>query len=141
MDRKELLKSPEYWIAKIQIELFDQIRDYMVKQSINQTQLAGRLGVTKGYITQILNGDFDHRISKMVELSLAIGKVPEIDWKDLETVIQEDVANTKSVTFQVSTRLPVVDVCFPVFVSPIYQNTVSTLFQNAINSNPHERIA
>jgi transcriptional regulator with XRE-family HTH domain len=101
MDRQELLRSPEYWMAKIQSELYDQIRNYMNQEEINQTQLAERLQVSKGYVTQILNGDFDHRISKLVELSLAIGKVPKIDWKDLETVLQEDVMNAKSVTWQV----------------------------------------
>jgi len=128
-------------MAKIQSELFDQIRNYLDKEGINQTELAKRLGVTKGYVTQILNGDFDHRISKMVELSLAIGKVPRIDWKDLENVLQEDVTNTKSVTFQVSTGIPVNGGSLHDFVPYLNQNTVSSLFHATVNSLTHEGAA
>ena len=46
----------------------------MKDKKLNRSQLAKKLGVTKGYITQVLNGDFDHRISKLVDLSLAINK-------------------------------------------------------------------
>ena len=45
----------------------------------NRKELAEHLGVTKSYVTQLLNGDFDHRLSKFVELSLAFGYVPKID--------------------------------------------------------------
>ena len=45
----------------------------------NRTQLAEHLGVTKGYVTQLLNGDYDHKLSKLVELSLKCGYVPKID--------------------------------------------------------------
>lgn len=103
MDREELLRSPEYWMVKIQSELFNQIQEYMDSKGLNQTELATELHVSKGYVSQILNGDFDHRISKLVELSLAVGKVPQINWKDIETVLLEDVGVTKTVTFQVAT--------------------------------------
>ena len=67
--REELLSSKEYWIAKIQIDLFRQFEEYLKENKLNRTQLAEKLGVTKGYISQVLNGDFDHRISKFVEAS------------------------------------------------------------------------
>jgi transcriptional regulator with XRE-family HTH domain len=95
MKRGELLKSNGYWIAKIQIGLYHQIIDYMDSKKINRTQLANSLGVTKSYITQILNGDFNHRITKLVELSLAIGKVPKIEYEDVEQFIKEDEIGTK----------------------------------------------
>ena len=62
----------------------------MKENGINRTQLAEKLGVTKGYVTQVLNGDFDHKISKLVELSLAIGLVPNLTFKPLEQVLEED---------------------------------------------------
>jgi hypothetical protein len=37
-----------------------------------------------------LNGDFDHRISKLVELALAVGKVPVIEFVDFDQVLIAD---------------------------------------------------
>lgn len=90
MRREELLKSKEYWLTKIQIDLFNEVEKYMDKYKLNRTQLAEKLGVSKGYISQILNGDADHRISKLVELSLAVGVVPQLSFEDMEIVVKKD---------------------------------------------------
>jgi transcriptional regulator with XRE-family HTH domain len=81
--REELINSKEYWITQFQLQLFEEIKKYMSENNLNQSQLAQRLGVTKGYISQILNGDFDHKVSKLVELSLAIGKAPKLTFEDI----------------------------------------------------------
>ena len=90
MDRKQLLSSKEYWLSKIQIDLFNHVSNYLENNNMKRSELATKLGVTKGYISQILNGESDHRISKMVELSLAIGLVPDISFKNLEEYINKD---------------------------------------------------
>lgn len=90
MTRKELVKSREYWIAQIQLDLFELIENYREKNDLNKTQLAAQLGVTKSYITQILNGDFDHKVSKLVELSLAFGKVPVLQFIDVDKYIENN---------------------------------------------------
>lgn len=92
MTRDELLTSREYWIAKIQLDLFSQLDKYMVENTISRTQLAEKLGVTKGYVSQILNGDFDHKISKLVDLALAMGKVPKITYVDITQYTEEKPA-------------------------------------------------
>lgn len=84
MKDKELMKDIGYWVAEIQLNLFDKVKEYMEKNRLNQTQLAERLGISKGYLSQVLNGNFDHRLSKLVELSLAIEKIPKIDFIDRE---------------------------------------------------------
>jgi len=86
MNRQELLQTNGYWVAKIQIELYNQLSDYMKKHHLNRSQLAAKLGVTKGYVSQILNGDFNHRLSTLVELSLAMGKAPVIQFSDLDKI-------------------------------------------------------
>ncbi len=90
MKRQELLKSPEYWMVKIQSELYSQIGEYIESEKINKSELAKRLNVSKGYISQVLNGDYDHRLSKFVELSLAVNKVPIVEFMDLDDVIQQE---------------------------------------------------
>lgn len=90
MTRKELLSHPEYWFTEAQDELFRQVIEYMERENLNQTQLAERLGVSKGYISQLLKGDFNHSLKKLIEISLLIGKVPRIEYKSLAQLLEED---------------------------------------------------
>ncbi len=90
MERADLLKSPEYWITKAQFDLYACAEDFMRSHNMNRTQLAEYLGVSKGYVSQLLNGDYDHKFSKLVELAIAFGVVPKIDFKAIDEVIRED---------------------------------------------------
>ena len=71
------------WFADAQNELYRQVVTYMEKEGLNQTELACRLGVTKGYISQILKGDFNYTLKKLIAMGLLpdtpitlIGKKP-----------------------------------------------------------------
>jgi transcriptional regulator with XRE-family HTH domain len=88
--RKELLQSKEYWLIRFQTELYATMETYMKENNLNRTQLAKILGVTKGYISQVLNGNYDHRLSKFIELSLAIKKAPRIRFEDLDKILDDD---------------------------------------------------
>jgi transcriptional regulator with XRE-family HTH domain len=90
MKRKDLLKSKEYWVVKIQNDLYNIIENYMKENKLNRTQLAEKLNVTKGYITQVLNGDFDHKLSKLVELALLCNSAPLLHFVDMENFIRDD---------------------------------------------------
>ncbi|HWK03233.1 MAG TPA: helix-turn-helix transcriptional regulator [Puia sp.] len=94
MTREDLIKSREYWITTFQLQMFNLIEKYRKDNNLNKTELAIKLGVTKGYITQILNGDFDHKMSKFIDLSLAFDKVPILDFVDIDTYIDKD-ANSR----------------------------------------------
>lgn len=90
MKREELLKSKEYWITKIQLDLFEVIENYLRVNNLTKKQLADKLGVSKSYISQILNGNFDHKISKLVELSLAFDKVPLLEYENISNYLMDD---------------------------------------------------
>jgi transcriptional regulator with XRE-family HTH domain len=90
MKRDKLLKSKGYNLTKIQNELFRQLNEYIKVKGIKRTQFAKELGVSKGYVSQILNGEFDFKLSKLIELSLAIGKIPEITFKSIEEIKQKE---------------------------------------------------
>ena len=90
MDRKEVLKSPEYWVAKTQIELYNQAESFMKETGRNKTQLAEYLGVSKGYVSQLLNGDYDHRLSKFFELALAFGVIPQVEFVPVDNYLKEE---------------------------------------------------
>lgn len=100
MRREELLREKGYWIAKTQIDFYKQFEEYITKNKINRTLLAKKLGVSKGYVSQVLNGEFDHRISKFFELSIAVGKVPKIEFVDLEQLINEETEGIKNITWK-----------------------------------------
>ncbi|MCF0236778.1 MAG: helix-turn-helix transcriptional regulator [Bacteroidaceae bacterium] len=102
MTRQELITSPAYITAHLQIELYGKAEEFMKKHGMNRTKLAEHLGVSKGYITQLLNGDFDHRISKFVELATKFGYVPVLQFQPIESFQDFDLAppsNVKYLTF------------------------------------------
>lgn len=90
MNRHEVISSPEYWTQRIQLQLFECMEKYMAENNLNRTQLAQKLGVSKGYVTQLLNGDYDHRLSKLVELALAAGCVPVLSLNPINEVYLQD---------------------------------------------------
>ncbi len=89
ISNEKLLETPEYWTTRIQMDLYTHLQDYMKENGLNRAQLAQKLGVTKGYVTQVLNGDFDHRLSKLVELSLAVGLIPQLEFVPKKDLFQE----------------------------------------------------
>lgn len=88
--REQILNTPEYWSETLQNELYNYIIEYMKENNLNQDKLAKKLNVTKGYVSQILNGNIDFRLSTIVKLCLTIGKVPNIDFQDLEEYLKKD---------------------------------------------------
>ncbi|NLA15154.1 MAG: helix-turn-helix transcriptional regulator [Bacteroidales bacterium] len=96
MKREELIRSVEYWLTKFQIKLFNKVNDYIKKNNLNRDKFAKQLGVSKGYVSQILNGNADHRMSKFIELSLAIGLVPTISFESIDDFIQRDLQSDRS---------------------------------------------
>ena len=105
MSRERVLKSPAYWAARIQMALYECAGKFMKKKGMNKKQLAEHLGVSAGYVTQVLNGGYDHRLSKFVELSMDFGYIPKIQFVPIETVVEESgrrvtAKSSASVTFK-----------------------------------------
>ncbi len=98
MTRERILQSPAYWISKIQIALYNCAEKFMSANSMNRSQLAAHLGVSKGYVSQLLNGDYDHKLSKLVELALSFGFVPTIEFKPIGEVMKTDRAASSSMS-------------------------------------------
>ena len=90
MEKTELLNNEGYWIAKLQTSLYRELSAFMERNKMNSTQLANYLGCSKSYVSQLLNGNFDHKISKLVELSLAIGKAPVLEFVDIDSLTDNE---------------------------------------------------
>jgi len=76
--KKEIIKSVTYWVTLLQNELYRQLKFYMVENGYNQNDIARKLKVTKGHISQILNGNSNFTLRKLITLAVSIGKVPII---------------------------------------------------------------
>lgn len=91
MSRAKILSSPAYWFEKSQNELFRQFHYYMERENINQTQLAERLGITRGRVSQILRGESNFTMKTLIELGLFIGVIPKINYTSIDDEIKLDI--------------------------------------------------
>lgn len=90
LSKKQLYKTQEYWVEEIQNEIYKQVRDYMHKHNMNQNELAEHWKVSKGYISQILKGNCNFSLKKLVELSLAMQKAPLIQYVNTDVIYEID---------------------------------------------------
>ncbi|MEO6282263.1 MAG: helix-turn-helix transcriptional regulator [Dyadobacter sp.] len=90
--REDLLKSPTYWLTKVQIEVFGLLNTYMEENNLTQKQVAEKLSVSPSYVSQILNGNFNFTISKLVELAVLVGKVPVLQFESVENLLKTELA-------------------------------------------------
>lgn len=90
LSKKELLKTPEYWVEEIQNKIFSEVEKYMKANKLNRIKLAEEWGVSKGYITQILQGNCNFSLLKLVELSLKMDKAPLIDFLETDVIYEMD---------------------------------------------------
>jgi transcriptional regulator with XRE-family HTH domain len=74
-----------YWLQKMQNELYLHVKNYLDKKQFTQTKFASEIGKSKGYVSQIMKADFDHKFSTLTEIALSVNKTPWIVWIDLDT--------------------------------------------------------
>ncbi len=93
---REKIFSPTYHFVKFQNKLYGEINNFITDtEGMTQSRLAEKLGVTKGYISQIINSGADHKLSKLIKLSLAIGKIPQIELLDPEKYVEGEINRRK----------------------------------------------
>ena len=101
--------TAEYWMEMIQHELSHRVKGYMEDKELNPTQLSKDLGVSKAFIVQVLKGKFNYSLSKLIELSLAIGVVPHLEFTSLSAYHskQETKQPKRNINLAISASLPV----------------------------------
>lgn len=99
--REDLLKSSEYWTEIIQNKIYNDLAEYIQNNDIPNKHFVERLGVSKGRVSQILNGaNLNFRIDTLVKLCLAIDKIPDFHLVDVNEFISKDSINTSSIIFE-----------------------------------------
>ena len=89
--REHLLRNERFWIETIQNKIYNDLASYIKTEKISQKEIAKRLGVSKGRISQILNGsNLNFRLDTLVKICLAINKVPNFKFEDIKSFIESD---------------------------------------------------
>lgn len=80
METPDKFKSSAYWTQFIQLKICNDIRRFLEENNLLQTDFAERLGVSEEYVAEIMNGDFNQSLSELVELALACGMIPKLEF-------------------------------------------------------------
>jgi len=88
LKQEDLIKTSEFWLETIQNQIFREVKNYMETQNLNQTQLAQKLGVSKGYISQILKGNFNFTLKKLIDLALSINILPDLQFTNADKYLE-----------------------------------------------------
>lgn len=113
MNQEEIVKRPEYWLETIQNEIYRQVAAYLKDNKMTQTQLAMKLGVSKGYISQIMKGEFNYTLKKLIELSLAVGNAPVIKFKPLNEIILTEKGDLASIPKSMINKVADPNIAYP----------------------------
>ncbi len=91
LSKEELIQTTEYWVEEIQNNIYSEVINFMKEKNLNQNQLSDYLSFSKGYISQILKGECNFSIKKLVELSLKIKTVPKLEFAPLNNEILKEL--------------------------------------------------
>jgi transcriptional regulator with XRE-family HTH domain len=95
-NREEIISGSTYWLTKVQIQVFNLLNNYMEENNLTQKQVAEKLNVSPSYVSQILNGNFNFTISKLIELALLVGKAPIIQFETIEQILKSEALQKKA---------------------------------------------
>lgn len=80
--RREILQSPDYNIARLQIQISEIAKEFMESQNMSKTELADYLNCPDSTVKQILSGDFNGTIDELYNIMASLGKMMIIRFVD-----------------------------------------------------------
>jgi transcriptional regulator with XRE-family HTH domain len=82
------IKDSEAWDKEVARDrISEQIHYAMIRQGVSKSELAGRLGKSRAYVTKILQGNVNFTIDTLVQIGRALGYrytplfIPRHTWK------------------------------------------------------------
>lgn len=76
MDRKDLIRSKEYWLSDIQIKLYNLVKNYIEKNKLTEKEAAKRLDLYDSQLESLLKGEYNGSLSSIINILLKTGFVP-----------------------------------------------------------------
>jgi transcriptional regulator with XRE-family HTH domain len=70
--RRKHERDPKYWVEYLKLVFSEDVGRLMDEQGMNQTDLAGRLGTSRAYITRLFRGTFNPTVETLVKVALAL---------------------------------------------------------------------
>lgn len=86
--RDDLLQNEMFWALSFNIQLLIQIKKYLQKNNLSQTEFAHIINVPDKTMSQIMNAEADLEIRKIIEICLVMGIAPELEFIGLKQVLQ-----------------------------------------------------
>ena len=100
-DKEQMrLYQQEYLIMQVT----ERICELMERNSVSRSELADRLGTTKGYITQLLDGRANMTLRKLADVCMALGMAAELQTRELQATVCPTVSMVETAQWMVSTR-------------------------------------
>lgn len=99
----EDMRDPEYLRELLLWDLTEQIAVAMEEQGVSRADLAQRLGVSRQYVTKVLNGMPNLTLRTMVEIAAALGRQVRIG---LEVPAQATPPRTQALTTEKPASMP-----------------------------------
>lgn len=91
--KERLIRGEGYWMETIQQAIHEALLAYMEKHGLNQTELAGKLGFTRGYVSQLMNGNFNLSQRKIIQLLLKLDMVPDLRIRSMDDYLASSKAS------------------------------------------------
>jgi len=106
-------------------ELENNVKQLMKIQGLNNVELAKKIGVSKQYISQILSGKQDVRVSTLTKLANALDvSIARLLNSETNLVVQSSKAITKKVIFQIEVDESVDDNCLKMVIGKNFFNQI-----------------
>jgi transcriptional regulator with XRE-family HTH domain len=99
LSHEELLEHPNYLLTTYQLEIYRQLDKYMKSNNLKGKDVAKKLNVSRSYVSQILSGEFNFTLKKLVELGLMMNKVPYLEFIDPSEYWRREKEGTKQTTY------------------------------------------
>ena len=98
ISKHKLFKHPDYLLSKYKAEVYRQLQQYLDDHGLTQKEIANHLGVSGSYVNQVLKGNFNFTLKKLIELSLMMGKVPTLEFVNINDylVSEENQASKRA---------------------------------------------
>jgi len=87
------------------LEVTEKLVEYLNRGNVSRTELANRLGVTKGYVTQILSGGKNLTLRTIADVAEALGYEPKLKLRK-----RKQREKLQCVSFELTTWAPHVEV-------------------------------
>lgn len=89
--RKLILNQPEYWMEKINAEIYDELIRYKKSNNLKKQDLAKQLDISPSRLSQILSDeDYNYNLETLFKIIIKLGKFPVMNFENQDSYILKE---------------------------------------------------